>query len=197
MTLLEWAFPECGKLSLAVQARLRKIAVVSFEKERQEQARKQREQEEEARRSQEKREREEWEAQVQAERAAQAKREQEEREAQRQREEEERAAQAKREQEEREAERAAQAAKRAEEYAKIEKIQRGAEISSMLITRLSPMFGARKLNKQQFADFMSIYGDYDAAKKQGYDVSLLDVYVQSIIAVLDKNQKKQFDAKFK
>jgi hypothetical protein len=38
-TLLEWAFLECGKLNLASQARLRKIAVVSLEKERQEQAR--------------------------------------------------------------------------------------------------------------------------------------------------------------
>jgi hypothetical protein len=66
----------------------------------------------------------------------------------------------------------------------------------MLVPRLTPMFGVRKLNKQQFAEFMSIYGDYDAAKKQGYDVSMVDVYVQLIITVLDKNQKKQFYAKF-
>jgi hypothetical protein len=39
-TLLEWAFPECGKLNLATQARLRKITVIN----KAEQARKQREQ---------------------------------------------------------------------------------------------------------------------------------------------------------
>jgi flagellar biosynthesis GTPase FlhF len=182
-TLLEWAFSECGKLSLASQARLKKITVISYQKERKklEQAQKQREAEE--RTAQKKREREEREAQVQAEREAQAKREQEEREAQRQRAEEERAAQAKREQEEREAQQAVQAKQAEEERARLVKIQRGAEITSMLTPRLapiSPISGVRRLNRRQFAEFMSIYEEYDAAKKQGYDISVLDVHVRSI-----------------
>jgi hypothetical protein len=47
-TLYEWAFSECGKLSLMVQVRLKEITVVSYQKEREklEQAQKQRAEEE-------------------------------------------------------------------------------------------------------------------------------------------------------
>jgi hypothetical protein len=208
-TLLEWAFPECGKLSLAVQARLRKIAVVSLEKERQEQARKQREQEEEARRAQEQRAREERAAQARAERAAQEKREQEEREAQRQREEERISLEsAKLEQELREAERAAQAAQAEIKRAEAEAIRTALAFKGEWIK-----FKAfDKMSNKQFAEFMDMYERYIASGLRNLDTSewgymerldfelhLGDIEgsIRSCMRTMTNSQKKKFDAKFK
>jgi hypothetical protein len=215
-TLLEWAFPECGKLNLATQARFRKITVIN----KAEQERKQREAEERAvqakreeeRRAKEKREQEEWEAQVQAEREAEAKREQEAREdlAKREQEEQEaRFAELRRLEEESERFRAAH-------KAELEKRQRAKETAQALIMRLLPISSAAsvrdKLNKQQFTEFMAIYQDYIAAKTnynslQGlsYDPDMMDLEmryrdlehpIKIIIESLDKNQKKQFEKQF-
>jgi hypothetical protein len=185
-TLLEWAFPECGKLNLVTQARLKKITVFSQERE----------------------EREAREQAERIERAAQAKREQEEREAQKKREQEEGEAQAKLLEEEA---KRAQAAHTAE----LEKRQRANETARALITRLTPIYsvaGRRdKPTKQQFNEFITIYQDYIAAKdnyhslkENGgfYDIDLdfsyetLENYVRMIISALDINQQKQFVAKF-
>jgi flagellar biosynthesis GTPase FlhF len=216
-TLLEWAFSDCGKLSLAVQARLKKITVVSYQKEREklEQAQKQREQEE--RRAQEKREQEEREAQVQAERTAQAKREQEEREAQRQRAEEERTAQAKREQEEREAERAAQA-KRDEER----RVQQAKQAeATKTVLEFGRKFGAlagavsgagSRINNKQFAEFMDVYEKYiasglsdldtsnwDYSARQNFELYIRDTEgnIRRCMNGMNNRQKKQFDTKFR
>jgi hypothetical protein len=188
-TLLDSAFEGCGKLNLATQARLRKIRTSNMTRyEAAQAAQKQREAEE--REAQTKREEEERLAEVKREReeqAAQAQRQREEREAQVRR---EREAEVKRRQEEEEA-------RQAKLNAELQKIERGSEIETALMTRLAPMQGTRKLNKQQFAEFMNVYGEYDAAKKQGYNMSFVDSYIQYILLILDKNQKKQFDAKFK
>jgi flagellar biosynthesis GTPase FlhF len=162
-TLLEWAFPECGKLNLATQARLKKIKVVSYqrlEEERQRQAQRQREEE---RRSQEKREREEREAQLQAEREAQAKREQEEYEAQakraeelavqRKREQEEYEALAKRQQEEREAQ-----VKREREEA--EKLAAQVATFRMKLSAWKLALKGKKPNKKQFEEFKVLYREW-------------------------------------
>ena len=217
-TLLEWAFPECGKLNLATQARLKKIAVFSQERERQEQARKQREQEEETRRAREKRQQEEREAQAKVER--------EEREAQAKAEREEREAQAKREQVEREAEIARMRAEdealakrvQAAYAAKLEKVQSAKETAQALIKRLTPIYSSveysnDKPNKQQFNEFITICQDYIIAKNNYNSLGLrsgdpnyndlelsyriLGDYVFRIRGCLDKNQGKQFDAKFR
>jgi hypothetical protein len=69
-------------------------------------------------------------------------------------------------------------------------VQRGLEIELKIMPILSPMLGVYKLNKWQFIEFMGVYGDYDAAKKQGCNFPILDVYVQSILAVLDKKSEE-------
>jgi hypothetical protein len=215
-TLLEWAFSECGKLSLAVQARLKKITVVSYQKEREklEQAQKQREQEEraaQAKRDQEKRE---------AERAAQAKRVQEERAAQAKREQEERAAQAKREQEER----AAQAKREQEEQAKRDEEMRVEQEKLAEATRTVSAFQrefavfpgrARGMNNKQFAEFMDVYEKYIASglenlntsgwryigysERQDFEWQLkqLEDNIYRCMGGMNDRQKRTFNAKFK
>ncbi|MDR2177935.1 MAG: leucine-rich repeat protein [Treponema sp.] len=206
-TLLEWAFPECGKLSLAAQARLKKIRVVSYQEEREklEQAQKRREQEE--RRAQEKREQEEREAQE---------REAQEREAQRQRDEEERAAQVKM-LEVFEAERVAQEAKWAEEERIEQMKQAEATITvSAFKINFAALAGAvsaagSRMNNRQLTEFMDAYEKYIASGLRDLDTSRwgyierleFEMYISDIegdirrcMSGMNNRQKKTFDAKF-
>ena len=189
-TLLEWAFRECGKLSLAAQARLKKITAFSYQREQEkeqeklEQAQRQREEEE---------------------RIAQKKREQEEREA-------ERAAQAKREQEAREA---AQA-ERAEEM-RVQQAKQAEATETVLAFHekfQAFAFTSGGMNKKQFAEFMDLYEKFiayasglenlDASKwgwseRQNFERSLTNIgdNIRRCMIGMNNSQKKQFDAKFK
>jgi flagellar biosynthesis GTPase FlhF len=175
-TLMDWAFNDSKKLNLATQARLKTLKVTSAYEIKK--AQEQREKEE--RIAKEKREQEELQAKEQAEYEAKL--------AAQQKREEERYAQAKREQ---------------------EAVEKMIEKLDALSERLDPMriLGIRsgKINKQQFTEFMSIYEEYAGIVKQqyydyvikNYDVALwVADYTREIVRLLDKNQKKTFDAKF-
>ena len=186
---MEWAFRECGKLSLAAQARLKKITAFSYQREQEkeqeklEQAQRQREEEE---------------------RIAQKKREQEEREA-------ERAAQAKREQEALEA---AQA-KRAEEM-RVQQAQQAEATETVLPfqKKFQAFAFTSGMNKKQFAEFMDLYEKFIAyasglenldisnwgwIERQNFERYLHDIEsnIRGCMLGMNNSQKKQFDAKFK
>jgi uncharacterized membrane protein YqiK len=170
-TLLEWAFPECGKLNLATQARLRKITVFSQERERQEQARKQRE-------------REEWEARLQAEREVQAKRAQEAREAQ---------AKAELEKRQRANETAQALITRLQPiYNAAYRREKPNEYQFDEFITIYQDYIAAKDNYHSLKENGRFY-DID----MDFSYETLEKNVEMIIRYLDENQKKQFDAKFR